>query len=119
MLHAFKQNGILLSVENNIKLLNKDALGISRLLTLFNYEETVSEIPFRPKGGDIFTFKNTAGRKDDWKADGHTEVGVDTGFHYFCLVQILSRNLLKWMYTIVFNFFLQMETLLKITTSLL
>ena len=59
----------MLSVENNVKLLNKDALGVSELLILFNYEKTVSEIPFRPKGGDIFMCNNTAGRKDDWKAD--------------------------------------------------
>ena len=43
----------MLEVENNIKLLTKDALGAD-LLTLFEYPDAISEIPFRPKGGDIF-----------------------------------------------------------------
>ena len=69
-IHAtFKQNSVILSVDTNLKLLYKEA---SELLTLFNYEETVSEILLRQKVGDIFIFKSTAGRKDEWKAGGQT-----------------------------------------------
>ena len=60
----------MLSVENNKKLLKNDALGIQELLTLFEYEHTTPNVPFRPKGGDLFIFKSQ--KKDDWKADGHT-----------------------------------------------
>ena len=35
---TFKQ-----SVENNVKLLTKDALSVSELLTLFSYNETILE----------------------------------------------------------------------------
>ena len=67
----------MLTLERNSKLLRKNSLGISELLTLFEYEETTSEIPLRPKGGDLFIFKSK--KKDDWKADGH-------GYVYFNLV---------------------------------
>ena len=59
----------MLSVENNKKILKNDALDIQELLTLFEYEHTTPNVPFRP-GGDLFIFKSQ--KKDDWKADGHT-----------------------------------------------
>ena len=54
-----------------MKLLTKDALGVE-LLTLFEYPDAISDIHFRPKGGEIFVFKSSSSKKDNWKADGHT-----------------------------------------------
>jgi len=62
----------MLSVENNVKLLRKEALGVSELLTLFEYEQTISELPFRPHGGQLFIFRSTDSKKMDWTADGHS-----------------------------------------------
>ena len=64
----------MLSVEKNVNLITKDAVGVSELLTLFDYNETISEIPFRPKGGEIFIFKSFTGKKikAEWKANVHT-----------------------------------------------
>ena len=57
-----------------------DAMLLRRSLTLAeiinlleNPEETVSSIPFRPKGGSLYTFKpENPAKKNDWKADGHS-----------------------------------------------
>ena len=75
----------MLEVENNAKLLTKDSLGVAELLTLFEYPNAISEIPFRRKGGEIFVFKSSSGKKNDWKADGHTYVAIFSlysSFHY-------------------------------------
>ena len=56
--------------NRNVKLLTKDALGVAELLTLFEYPDAISEIPFRPEGGEMFVFKSASGKKDEWKADG-------------------------------------------------
>ena len=53
----------MLEVENNAKLLTKDSLGVAELLTLFEYQNAISEIPFRPKGGEIFVLKSSSGKK--------------------------------------------------------
>ena len=62
----------MLKVENNVKLLTKDALGETELLTLFEYPDAISEIPFRLKRGELFVFKSSSSKKDGWKADGNT-----------------------------------------------
>ena len=36
-------------------------------------KDTVLSIPFRPKGGSLYTFyPATPAKNDDWKADGHS-----------------------------------------------
>ena len=49
----------MLEVENNVKLLTKDALGLAELLILFEYPDAISEIPFQLKGAEIFVFKSS------------------------------------------------------------
>ena len=62
----------LIKVQNNKTLIRRDTLALPELFQLFKSEHTSSEIPFRPKGGDVIVFKNSDGKKDDWKADGHS-----------------------------------------------
>ena len=48
-------------------------LGTTEILALFKSSEAVTNIPFRPSGGDLFLFSTEDPlRIDDWKSDGHT-----------------------------------------------
>ena len=50
------------------------SLTAAEVLHYLKYpEETVSTIPFRPKGGSIYIFRPDHPSKiNDWKADGHS-----------------------------------------------
>lgn len=52
---------------------HRPTLNLCEVLDLFQSNETVGSIPFRPKGGQIFVFKpGVPSKKNDWKADGHS-----------------------------------------------
>lgn len=53
----------------------QSSLTSEEILNLFNDNEaeTVTSIPFRPKGGSLYIFKTTnPNKRNDWKADGHS-----------------------------------------------
>ena len=67
----------------------KSPLSTGEVLALFNSDDTVDSIPFRPNGGQIFIFKPPSSiEKDDWKADGHRLVFIEIRFIF---AQISSR----------------------------
>ena len=75
----------MLEVENNAKLLTKDSLGVGELVTLFEYPNA---IPFQPKGGEIFVYKISSGKKIDWKEDGHMYVAIFFIVFFFPLFKV-------------------------------
>ena len=47
------------------------ALAKSVILELFTSDNTVIDVPFRPKGGSLYVVKTNEKSKNDWKADGY------------------------------------------------
>ena len=80
----------MLLLENNKKVILKGTIGISELLILFKCEHTTSEIPFRPRGGDLFVYENDQGLQDDWKADGHGRVEIRLFCRIFAMLFLFN-----------------------------
>ena len=58
--------------EEYPNLIRKSPLSSVEILDFFKSKDTVSTIPFRPKGGQVFIYKtDVSNKRNDWKADGH------------------------------------------------
>ena len=58
----------------DVSLRKETSLNAEEILNMLTEpSETVSNIPFRPKGGSLYIFKpETPLKRNDWKADGHS-----------------------------------------------
>ena len=52
--------------------LRQSSLSAKEILESFEFDETVTDVPFRPKGGSLYIVKTTEKTMKDWKADGYS-----------------------------------------------
>ena len=54
------------------------SLSVNQVLEILRTQEPVSELPFRPKGGEIICFKADGVKSQDWRSDGHRWINQGT-----------------------------------------
>ena len=54
------------------------SLSVPDVLQILRNQEPVNEIPFRPKGGEVYCFKGEGSKSQDWRSDGHRWINQGT-----------------------------------------
>ena len=66
---------LLSQTENKVYLINRQKpFSTKEALDIFqnNFDDgTVEQLPFQPKGGEVYKFYGYKNTKTDWKVDGH------------------------------------------------